>query len=103
MRTVAVVGTGLIGTSVALAARLRGVTVYLSDRDESALHAAAVLGAGRPEPPQSPVDLAVLAVPPSQIAPVLAELQARGLALSYTDVASVKALAEREILDTAPE
>ncbi|MER5252490.1 MULTISPECIES: prephenate dehydrogenase [unclassified Streptomyces] len=103
LRTLAVVGTGLIGTSVALAARLRGVTVYLSDRDESAVRAAAVLGAGRPELPAAPVDLAVLAVPPSQIAPVLAELQARGLALSYTDVASVKAHAEREILDTAPD
>lgn len=99
----AVVGTGLIGTSVALAARLRGVGVYLSDRDEAAVRAAAVLGAGRPGPPPEPVDLAVLAVPPSQVAPVLAQLQSQGLALSYTDVASVKARAEREILDTAPD
>lgn len=103
LRTLAVVGTGLIGTSVALAASRRGVTVYLSDRDESAVHTAAALGAGRPEPPPYPVDLAVLAVPPSAAAPVLAELQGRRLALSYTDVASVKAPAEREILATAPD
>ncbi|NUP15499.1 MAG: prephenate dehydrogenase [Streptomyces sp.] len=103
IRTLAVVGTGLIGTSVALAASGHRVTVYLSDRDESALHAAAERGAGRPEPPPHPVDLAVLAVPPSQIAPVLAREQARGLARSYTDVASVKARPQREILATAPD
>ncbi|MEV0320291.1 prephenate dehydrogenase [Streptomyces sp. NPDC050658] len=102
IRTMAVVGTGLIGTSVALAATLRGVTVHLADQDESAVRTAAALGAGTPAPPPEPVDLAVLAVPPSKIAPVLAELQARGLASSYTDVASVKARAEREILATAP-
>lgn len=103
LRTLAVVGTGLIGTSVALAARRRGVTVYLSDRDESAARTAAGLGAGRAEPPPHPVDLAVLAVPPSLIAPVLAQQQERGLALSYTDVASVKARPEREVLATAPD
>ncbi|MEW2528673.1 prephenate dehydrogenase [Streptomyces sp. NPDC047071] len=103
IRTLAVVGTGLIGTSVALAASGRGVRVYLADRDESAVRTAAVLGAGRPGPPPHPVDLAVLAVPPSQIAPVLAREQARGLALSYTDVASVKVRPQREILDSAPD
>ncbi|WP_309248631.1 prephenate dehydrogenase [Streptomyces sp. MNP-20] len=103
IRTLAVVGTGLIGTSVALAASGRGVCVYLADRDESAVRTAAVLGAGRPGPPPHPVDLAVLAVPPSQIAPVLAREQARGLALSYTDVASVKVRPQREILAGAPD
>lgn len=36
-------------------------------------------------------DLAVLAVPPDAVAPVLADAQAAGLAECYTDVASVKA------------
>ncbi|NJQ03736.1 prephenate dehydrogenase [Streptomyces sp. PLAI1-29] len=102
MRTLAVVGTGLIGTSVALAATRAGLTVYLADRDESAARTAAALGAGRAERPEAPVDLAVLAVPPGQIAPVLATAQARGLARGYTDVASVKARTEREVLATAP-
>ncbi|MCC9738062.1 prephenate dehydrogenase [Streptomyces sp. MNU89] len=103
LRTLAVIGTGLIGTSVALAARRQGVTVYLSDRDESAARTAEDLGAGRAAPPPEPVDLAVVAVPPSLVAPVLAESQARRLALSYTDVASVKSRTEREILATAPD
>jgi prephenate dehydrogenase len=102
IRTLAVVGAGLIGTSVALAARRRGVTVYLADRDESAARTAAALGAGLVQDPAETVDLAVLAVPPSQVATVLAEQQSRGLALSYTDVAGVKAALERAVLDGAP-
>jgi prephenate dehydrogenase len=93
-----VVGTGLIGTSVALAARREDIRVYLSDINESAVRTAAILGAGVPETPPGTVDLAVIAVPPSRVAPVLLEQQARGLALSYTDVAGVKAGCEREIL-----
>jgi prephenate dehydrogenase len=42
-------------------------------------------------PPGGPADLAVLAVPPDAVAPVLAAAQAAGLAACYTDVASVKA------------
>ncbi|POM24966.1 prephenate dehydrogenase [Actinomadura rubteroloni] len=98
-----VVGTGLIGTSVALAARRRGVAVYLSDRDPVAARTAAALGAGRAEPPPGPVDLAVLAVPPSRVAAVLAERQGGGLARAYTDVASVKSAPECAVLATAPD
>ncbi|MBS2964682.1 prephenate dehydrogenase [Actinocrinis puniceicyclus] len=91
MRTAAVIGTGLIGTSVALALTRRGVAVYLSDRDESVLRTAASLGAGQVGDPVVPVDLAVVAVPPAYVATVLEEAQRRGLATTYTDVASVKA------------
>ncbi len=99
----AVVGTGLIGTSVALAASGRGVTVFLSDRDPVAARTAAALGAGVAERPPGPVDLAVLAMPPSQVAGSLVELQGQRLAHCYTDVASVKAGAERMVLNRAPE
>ena len=91
MRTAAVIGTGLIGTSVALALSRRGVAVYLSDRDDSALRTAASLGAGEVSEPPAPVDLAVVAVPPAHVASVLGDAQRRGLAAAYTDVASVKA------------
>ncbi|AZQ32321.1 prephenate dehydrogenase/arogenate dehydrogenase family protein [Streptomyces cyaneochromogenes] len=101
IRTLAVVGTGLIGTSVALAAARRGVTVHLLDADASAVRTAELLGAGTAKPPEEPVDLAVLAVPPSKVADVLSDQQARGLAHSYTDVASVKAGPEREVLARA--
>lgn len=91
MRTVAVIGTGLIGTSVALALTGKGVDVYLSDRDESAARTAASLGGGRVIAPTEQVDLAIVAVPPVHVPAALAAAQAVGLARSYTDVASVKA------------
>jgi prephenate dehydrogenase len=94
--TVVVVGTGLIGTSIALALRARGATVWLSDADDSAARLATDLGAGQPLPasgvPSGPADLAVLAVPPAAVGPSLAHAQRRGLARCYTDVASVKEL-----------
>jgi len=96
---VAVIGTGLIGTSVALALRERGAGVWLSDTDPEAVRLAASLGAGEPLPDTAPemdaADIAVIAVPPSAVAATLAAAQARGskgLAACYTDVASVKQL-----------
>jgi prephenate dehydrogenase len=103
MRAMAVIGTGLIGTSIALAASRQGTTVFLSDRDPVAARTAAALGAGRAEEPDGPVDLAVLAVPPSEVGAVLTELQNRGFADCYTDVASVKSGPERAALSQAPE
>lgn len=90
IRTMAVIGTGLIGTSVALAARQKGVAVYLSDRDEEHSRMAAALGAGIVGRPPGPVDLAVIAVPPSEVGPVIAQQQALETAECYTDVAAVK-------------
>ncbi|QEV21548.1 prephenate dehydrogenase [Streptomyces alboniger] len=103
MRTMTVIGTGLIGTSVALAVSRRGVRVFLADRDPAAARTAAALGAGLARAPGETVDLAVIAVPPSQVGAVLAEAQERGLARSYTDVASVKAGPEQAVLRGAPE
>jgi prephenate dehydrogenase len=90
MRTALVIGTGLIGTSAALALSSRGVRVHLRDSDPDAPRTAAALGAGTEEPPEGPVDLAVVAVPPAHIAPTVAESQRRGEALAYVDVGSVK-------------
>jgi prephenate dehydrogenase len=91
---VAVLGTGLIGTSIALALRERGSRVWLADADPAAARLAADLGAGELQPPTLPVpaDVAVIAVPPAAVAATLADAQARGLARCYTDVASVKQL-----------
>jgi prephenate dehydrogenase len=94
---VAVIGTGLIGTSIALALRERGSSVWLADQDPAAARLAADLGAGEllPEVPGYPCDVAVIAVPPDAVAATLADAQARGatgLARCYTDVASVKQL-----------
>jgi prephenate dehydrogenase len=117
-----VIGTGLIGTSIALALSEQGVSVWLTDQEAAAARLAADMGAGKvlPEPlavaepgqaapaagtspgPARPeqdgpgADLAVLAVPPTAVAPSLAAAQARRLARWYTDVASVKALPLRQ-------
>jgi prephenate dehydrogenase len=97
MRTAAVIGTGLIGTSAALALTARGVTVHLSDHDPDAARTAAALGAGVTDPPAGPVDLALVAVPPAHVARVLAGAQARGTARAYLDVASVKSGPRRDL------
>jgi prephenate dehydrogenase len=91
-----VLGTGLIGTSVALALRERGLTVWLEDREAASAELAAGIGGGAllpaGGPPGGPADVAVLATPPAAVAPALAAAQERGLARCYTDVASVKEL-----------
>src|SRR5579862_6945482 len=95
MMRVAVLGTGLIGTSVALALRERGASVWLADADPEAARLAAHLGAGDLLPDDGAplgADVAVIAVPPAAVADTLAAAQARGLAACYTDVASVKQL-----------
>jgi len=95
-RSVIVIGTGLIGTSIALALRKQGAQVWLSDRDPAAARLAAGIGAGLPlpdaGPPGGPADLAILAVPPGATGPALATAQAASQARWYTDVASVKEL-----------
>jgi prephenate dehydrogenase len=90
------VGAGLIGTSVALALRERGVQVWLNDADPGAASLAAGLGAGTAvadlREAKGIADVAVLAMPPDAVAEGLALAQDHGVAEWYTDVASVKAL-----------
>ncbi|MBW5486834.1 prephenate dehydrogenase [Streptomyces bambusae] len=97
MRTAVVIGTGLIGTSAALALAGRGVTVHLHDNDPAAARTAASLGAGTYEAPEGQVDLAIIAVPPAHVAAALADAIGRGLARAYVDVASVKGGPRREL------
>ncbi|WP_300614124.1 prephenate dehydrogenase [Trebonia sp.] len=91
-----VAGTGLIGTSVALALRERGAQVWLADADEATARLAADLGAGTVIPDlrdaKGIADGAVIAVPPAAVAATLARAQDCAVADWYTDVASVKAL-----------
>ncbi len=88
--TVRIVGTGLLGTSVALGLRSLGVRVLLSDPSPTALALARDVGGGDPDPGDEPVDLVVVGAPPDVTAQVvLAELAAHPGA-TVTDVASVK-------------
>ena len=93
---VLIIGTGLIGTSIALALRERGTEVWLSDLDPEAAKMAAGLGAGTVVPhlrdAKGIADVAVLAMDPNAVADVLALAQGWGIADWYTDVASVKSL-----------
>ncbi|MBD0707800.1 MULTISPECIES: prephenate dehydrogenase [unclassified Streptomyces] len=106
MRTALVIGTGLIGTSAALALAGRGVTVHLRDHDPARARTAAALGAGTDAAPEGPVDLVVVAVPPAHVADTLAEAMTARLARGYLDVASVKGGPQRELaargLDLTP-
>ncbi|MFE5923397.1 prephenate dehydrogenase [Streptomyces sp. NPDC056468] len=97
MRTALVIGTGLIGTSAALALAGRGVVVHLADHDPEQARTAAALGAGTDEAPDGPVDLAIIAAPPAHVAGVLADAMRRGAARGYLDVASVKGGPRREL------
>jgi prephenate dehydrogenase len=86
---VLVVGTGLVGTSVALAARRAGVDVLLHDTHERHLLTARQLGAGRPLTDADRPRLVVVAVPPDHLGEAVADALRRFDAV-VTDVGSVK-------------
>lgn len=89
---VEIVGTGLIGTSIALACRRAGLEVLLTDTAPDHLRTATGLGAGRARTPEDVPQLVVVAVPPDALGPaVVAALDAAGPDTVVTDVGSVKA------------
>lgn len=97
-RRLLVVGTGLIGTSVALAARTSGYDVWLEDSDPERLAMAVSVGAGRPREADLPhVDLAVAAVPPAAVAQVIHALITSGVAGTVTHLASVQLQPQLEV------
>jgi len=88
--TVRVVGTGLLGTSAALALTLRGVDVVLQDVSPTAMAIARDLGAGRfPREDDDPA-VVLVAAPPDVVAEVVAAELRRWPRAVVTDVASVK-------------
>jgi prephenate dehydrogenase len=87
---VRIVGVGLLGASIGLALRARGVDVILSDISPSTVTLAVDYGAGRVPADGDNPELVVVCVPPDVVAPtVAAELAAYPDAL-VTDVASIK-------------
>jgi prephenate dehydrogenase len=85
-----VVGTGLIGTSVGLAARAAGYEVLLANRDTSRLAVAVDLGAGEAWDGSSAVDIAVVGLPPAVLAAEIGRLKGTGVASTITHVCSVQ-------------
>lgn len=86
-----VVGTGLVGASVAQALTAAGVEVHLADARPTHAVVAASRGAGTIEPldPEA-CRLVVVAVPPGELAAVIADALARYPNATVTDVGSVK-------------
>ena len=88
---VRIVGVGLLGTSVALGLRSRGIEVVLADASPTHVAIAVDLGAGRVAAPGDAPQLIVVAVPPDVTASVVAAELAEFPHAIVTDVASVKA------------
>lgn len=92
-----VIGAGLLGTSIGLAARRAGLNVWLSDANAEHVRTAIGLGAGEHPPVGQTAQLVVVAVPPVHIAEVVVGALAGGAVV--TDVGSVKALPLSQVAD----
>ncbi|WP_346926690.1 prephenate dehydrogenase [uncultured Arthrobacter sp.] len=96
---VVVVGTGLLGTSIGLGLRGRGVAVFLSDPSPTNQAVAVDIGAGLPlarldgEQPE----LVVVAAPPDVTADVVERALADYPEATVVDIASVKAGIQAEL------
>jgi prephenate dehydrogenase len=96
---VVVIGTGLLGTSIGLGLRGRGVAVYLSDPSPTNQAVAVDIGAGLPLAAlgdESP-ELVVVASPPDVTADVVERALADYPDATVVDIASVKAAILREL------
>ncbi len=96
-----VIGAGLLGTSVGLAATRSGLEVWLSDVNHEHVRTACGLGAGVPAPDEGSAQLTVVAVPPDHIAATVVDALERGGVV--TDVGSVKSLPLAQIADHTDE
>lgn len=92
-----VIGAGLLGTSIGLAASRQGLQVWLSDANPEHVRTAVGLGAGEPVPANGVAQLVVVAVPPVHIADVVVGALETGAVV--TDVGSVKAQPLGQISD----
>lgn len=90
-RSYLVVGTGLIGTSIALGLRAAGHDVLLSDTDADALAVAVATSGGRVWDGSESVDVVIVATPPNSVAEVIRRVATVVPTAVITDVSSVKA------------
>jgi prephenate dehydrogenase len=93
-----IVGAGLIGASVGLAATAAGYDVWIDDADPERARTAVAVGAGRARPADlDGLDLAIVAVPPRKVAEVIASLLRTGIASTVTHVCSVQLQPQVEV------
>lgn len=96
---VRIVGVGLLGASIGLSLRSKGVDVVLADTSPSVVKLASDLGAGRAAGKEDNPAIIVVCVPPDVTADVIeAELKAYPQAV-VTDVASVKLAPLHQLLE----
>ncbi len=86
---VLVIGTGLIGTSIALGLSAQGKNVFLSDINKAALDTAIKVSGALAYTNQE-INLVFVATPPANVAKVIAAAAAEHPGAVITDVASVK-------------
>ena len=99
---VLIVGTGLLGTSLALALRAAGVEVLLSDTSPTSLALARDMGAGTLHGKDSPEpQVVVVATPPDVTAEVVVTQLSAHPSAVVTDVASVKERVVTEVRSRA--
>ena len=96
-RTLLVIGTGLLGTSIGLAATAAGIVVWLEDLDPAMAATAATRGAGQIGRPDTDPDLVVVAVPPNATAQVIVAAATDFPSSTLSDISSVKAGVLREV------
>ncbi|WP_083090394.1 prephenate dehydrogenase [Actinomyces vulturis] len=103
---VVIIGTGLLGTSVALALCAGGVDVYLADASPTCQALAIDMGAGHSVdslPSNDAVSIVVVATPPDVCASVIAQALNQYPNATVTDVASVKESIARRVQTLAGE
>ena len=84
-----IVGTGLIGTSIALGLTAQGKSVFLFDSGVNALNSAVKVSGATAYSDQE-ISLIVIATPPANVAQVMLEMSTKHPSAVLTDVASVK-------------
>jgi prephenate dehydrogenase len=93
-----VVGSGLIGTSIGLAAGAAGWQVWMDDADPDRRRLAGQVGAGEAwDPDVGSVDLAVVAAPPAVTGELTVGLIRANLASTVSHVCSIQSLPRHDV------
>jgi prephenate dehydrogenase len=98
-----VVGAGLIGTSIGLAASAAGADVWLTDKDPARARLAQSLGAGTAGTPDEGVDIAIAAVAPAATGSIVVDLLRADISRVVSHVCSVQAQPQREVEEIAAQ
>ncbi len=99
---VLIIGAGLVGSSLGMALTRAGADVALADLNPSHAKVAAGLGAGRVATGNDPVDVVVVASPPTTITQVVVKALERYPDAVVTDVGSIKSTIASAVAATSP-